>query len=92
LIWNEANSKACNECNACRCELIDEKNQNSSSLELVDRISFGNDQLNMFEAAPSIPEYLTGLEQDLKNLDIMNLTPIQALQKLQDMKTKILNV
>lgn len=69
-----------------------EKNQNSSSLDLVDRISFGKDQLNMFEAAPSIPEHLSGLEQDLKNLDILNLTPIQALQKLHDMKTKILNV
>lgn len=68
-----------------------EKNQNSSSLELVDRISFGNDQLNLFEVPASVPEHLTGLEQDLKNLDILNLTPIQALQKLHDMKTKILN-
>jgi len=69
-----------------------EKGQNSSSTELVDRISFGNDQLNMFQVTPSVPEYLTGLEQDLKALDILNLTPIQALQKLHDMKTKILNV
>ena len=68
-----------------------EKNQNSSSLELVDRISFGNDQLNLFEVPASVPEHLTGLEQDLKNLDILNLTPIQALQKLHEMKTKILN-
>jgi DNA mismatch repair protein MutS len=69
-----------------------EKNQSSSSLELVDRISFGKDQLNMFEVAPTIPEHLSGLEQDIKALDIMNLTPIQALQKLHDLKTKILNV
>ncbi len=69
-----------------------EKNQSSSSLELVDRISFGKDQLNMFEVAHTIPEHLSGLEQDIKALDIMNLTPIQALQKLHDLKTKILNV
>lgn len=69
-----------------------EKNQNSSSLDLVDRISFGNDQLNMFEIPASIPQYLSCLEQDLKSLDIMNLTPIQALQKLHDLKTKMLNV
>jgi len=69
-----------------------EKNQNTSSLELVDRISFGNDQLNMFVAMPQIPEHLTGLEQDLKSLDILNLTPIQALQTLHDMKTKIISL
>lgn len=68
-----------------------EKNQNSSSLELVDRISFGNDQLSLFEIPAAVPEHLSGLEQDLKNLDILNLTPMQALQKLHDMKSKILN-
>lgn len=66
-----------------------EKNQSSTSLELVDRISFGKDQLNLFEIPAPVPEYLSGLEQDLKNLDILNLTPIQALQKLHEMKTKI---
>lgn len=36
-----------------------------------------------------VPEHLTSLEQDLKALDIINLTPLQALQKLHDMKTLI---
>lgn len=36
-----------------------------------------------------IPEYLSDIEHDLKILDIMNLTPIQALQKLQDLKSLI---
>jgi len=67
-----------------------EKNQNSSSLELVDRISFGNDQLNLFQV--EIPDHLSYLEQDLKNLDVLNLTPLQALQKLHEMKTKLLHV
>jgi DNA mismatch repair protein MutS len=69
-----------------------EKDQTNSSFELVDRISFGKEQLNIFEVAASIPEHLTGLEKDLKDLDILNLTPLQALQKLHDMKTKILEV
>jgi len=69
-----------------------EKDQSSSSLDLVDRISFGNDQLNIFEVPAAIPEHLAGLEKDLKDLDILNLTPLQALQKLHDMKTKILDV
>jgi DNA mismatch repair protein MutS len=71
-----------------------EKTHHSTALDLVDRISFGNAQLTFFQPQTEVvvPEHLTYLEQDLKNLDIMNLTPIQALQKLQDMKTKILNV
>jgi DNA mismatch repair protein MutS len=67
-----------------------EKNQKSTSIELVDRISFNNDQLNLFQAVQfSVPDHLINLENDLKALDIMNLTPIQALQKLHDLKTKI---
>lgn len=38
-----------------------------------------------------IPDYLSSLEHDLKALDILNLTPIQALQKLHDLKTQIIN-
>jgi DNA mismatch repair protein MutS len=69
-----------------------EKGQNTTSVELVDRISFGKDQLSLFEIPATVPEHLTGLEQDLKNLDIPNLTPMQALQKLHDLQSKILNV
>ena len=67
-----------------------EKGQ-SSSTELVDRISFGNNQLTFFDAAPVaqiIPEHLEKIEKSLKTLDIMNMTPIQALQKLQDLKAQ----
>lgn len=38
---------------------------------------------------PQIPDYLTALESHLKSLDVMNLTPLQALQKLHDLKTQI---
>lgn len=69
-----------------------EKHQNHSSMELVDRISFGNDQLSLFQPVALVPEHLSTVEQDLKNLDIMNLTPMQALLKLQDLKSLIPNV
>lgn len=68
-----------------------EKHQHSS-IELVDKISFGNDQLSLFQPVTLVPEHLTTVEQDLKNLDILNLTPLQALQKLQDLKSLIPNV
>jgi hypothetical protein len=61
-------------------------------MELVDRISFGNDQLSLFQPVTLVPEHLSTVEQDLKNLDIMNLTPMQALLKLQDLKSLIPNV
>lgn len=70
-----------------------ETNQTSTSIELVDRISFGQNQLTFFNAeGPVVPEHLSNLEQDLKNLDILNLTPMQALQKLDELKARILNV
>jgi DNA mismatch repair protein MutS len=69
-----------------------EKEQKSSPTELVDRISFNQGQLNFFAAPePFIPAYLEQLEHDLKDLDVMNLTPMQALQKLHDLKSKLIN-
>lgn len=46
-------------------------------------------QLTFFEASgsSSIPEYLSDLEQDLRDIDVLNLTPIQALVKLQELKS-----
>jgi DNA mismatch repair protein MutS len=53
-------------------------------------------QLTFFGATttapePQVPDYLSSLEHDLKALDVMNLTPMQALQKLHDLKTQILS-
>ncbi len=70
-----------------------EKTQNVSSSELVDRISFGPGQLTFFNAqVPEIPEHLSDLEQDLKALDVMNITPMEALKKLHEMKTKLVTL
>jgi len=44
-------------------------------------------ELPLFQ--PRVPEHLTSIEQDLKALDIINLTPLQALQKLHEMKTML---
>ncbi|MGE3609868.1 MAG: DNA mismatch repair protein MutS [Bacteriovoracaceae bacterium] len=67
------------------------ENSHHTGHELVDRISFGTNQLDFFDIGPTepvIPDYLANLEQDLKSLDVMNITPIQALQKLHDLKSK----
>jgi DNA mismatch repair protein MutS len=50
-------------------------------------------QLTFFgqAAGPEIPEYLTSLEHNLKALDILNLTPLEALKKLHDLKSQILS-
>lgn len=65
-----------------------EQNQSSKPSELL------QNQLTFFGGTPSqaeaIPDYLMSLEHDLKALDVMNLTPLQALQKLHDLKTQML--
>ncbi|GAB4411051.1 MAG: DNA mismatch repair protein MutS [Bacteriovoracaceae bacterium] len=45
-------------------------------------------QLSLFpeQPAPEIPSYLKKIEKDLNALDIMHLTPIEAMQKLYDLK------
>jgi DNA mismatch repair protein MutS len=64
-----------------------EANQNSNGSSILDT------QLTFFTPTveAQIPDYLSSLEHDLKALDVLNLTPIQALQKLHDLKTQILS-
>jgi DNA mismatch repair protein MutS len=68
-----------------------EKTHHTSTVALLDRVGFGHSQLNFFEAPKEtvVPEHLSFLEQDLKNLDILNITPLEALQKLHDLKTRV---
>jgi DNA mismatch repair protein MutS len=68
-----------------------EKGQNKNGTDLIGKSTMGTDQLTFFTPVATVPEHLTDLELDLKDLDIMNITPIQALQKLHDLKTKIIS-
>lgn len=45
-------------------------------------------QLSLFpeQPAPEIPSYIKKIEKDLNSIDIMHLTPIEAMQKLYDLK------
>jgi DNA mismatch repair protein MutS len=66
----------------------------AASDSLVERVSFGAAQLTFFDApaaAPTNPQLLD-LEQDLKRLDVLNLTPMQALQTLHDLKSKMVGL
>lgn len=49
------------------------------------------DQMNLFDAAPaaSAPAK-TQIEKELEGLDIMNMTPMQAMQKLLDLKSDLI--
>ena len=51
-----------------------------------------NHQLTFFSAeapGPQIPDYLSSLESNLKALDVLNITPLEALQKLHEFKTQL---
>jgi DNA mismatch repair protein MutS len=62
-----------------------EAHQNSNgSVILENQLTFFSPSL-----APQVPDYLSMLENDLKSLDILNLTPMQALQKLHDLKAQL---
>jgi DNA mismatch repair protein MutS len=56
-----------------------------------------NPQLDFFQAKNSedkeadVPNYLLDLEKNLKDLDVLNLTPLQALQKLHDLKGQLVS-
>ncbi|MFP5385205.1 MAG: DNA mismatch repair protein MutS [Bacteriovoracia bacterium] len=67
--------------------LKDLEAQEARSAELLDN------QLTFFTPAKeaAIPDYLSTLENDLKALDVMNITPLEALQKLHELKTQLLH-
>lgn len=66
---------------------LEENHQGTGASPLLDN------QLNFFSPSQiqEIPDYLTNLEDDIKALDIMNLTPLQAIQKLHDLKSQLTN-
>lgn len=49
-------------------------------------------QLSFFateEITPKVPEYLTQVESDLNGLDPNHMTPLEAIQKLQELKNRL---
>lgn len=67
-----------------------EKHQEKSATSALNhQLSFFNASA-VVEEVPEVPQHLLNLEEDLKELDVMNMTPIQALSKLHELKTKII--
>lgn len=63
---------------------LEKEHHNHSMVEYVDP-----PQLSLFQAAEpihEIPSHLQEIERALKGLDVMNMTPIQALQRLHELK------
>jgi DNA mismatch repair protein MutS len=74
-----------------------EGNQDSNSQKIL--APSKGEQMSLFDfsspmetgqgVSEKVPEYLSQIEQDLKQLDLHNITPIQALQKLYKFQTDI---
>lgn len=64
---------------------LEEQHRDHSLVEKVDP-----PQLSLFQVQ-EIPPHLMELERRLKEIDVLNLTPLQALQTLHEMKTQALS-
>lgn len=61
--------------------------QHHRGQSLVDKVD--PPQLSLFQqAAAELPTHLFELERAIKELDIMNMTPMQALQRLQELRAQ----
>lgn len=69
-----------------------ESENNSNNKRPVDLDYPTGTQLSFFgpaEVSPPTPEYLNQVETDLKDLDINRMTPIEAIQKLQELRGRL---
>ncbi len=68
-----------------------EKNQNHSQGLIDCKRNDNNEQLDFFavEKVHEVPNYLKEVEENLSEIDINNMTPIQAINKLQELKDQI---
>lgn len=64
-----------------------ESHQNRGSDLLDNQLTF----FGAKDSTPQIPDYLSSLESNLKALDVLNITPLEALQKLHEFKTQLLS-
>lgn len=68
-----------------------EKHQEKSATSALNhQLSFFGAPAPAVEEVVEVPQYLLHLEENLKELDVMNMTPIQALSKLHELKTKFI--
>ncbi|HXH32479.1 MAG TPA: DNA mismatch repair protein MutS [Bacteriovoracaceae bacterium] len=69
-----------------------EKEKHPVAHGLLGKTADKSDQMSFF-GAPSaeVPDYLIGLEQNLRDLDIYNLTPLDALKKLHQLQADLIN-
>jgi DNA mismatch repair protein MutS len=81
-------------------EILDKLEENSTSNVAFDELNnktpqtLNADQMSFFMTNPAvqteIPEYLTKLEDELGKMDVHNMTPLQAINKLNEIKVKYL--
>ena len=57
--------------------------------------SKNDQQLDFFapvNSEPEVPKYLQSLEDELHGIDVMNMTPLQAISKLHDLTESVKNI
>ena len=69
------------------------ENENESNPKINSQITAApNEQLSMFpenlQKKHEIPDYLKAIDDEIKEIDLINLTPLNALLKLQELKEK----
>lgn len=72
-----------------------ENESTSNPLPIIEKVPFKENQLSFFDSpkeipVPVIPEYLEKVKNELKTIDIMNITPLEAMKRLHDLQSKVL--
>ena len=69
-----------------------ESDHKGTEVEIKANNSYKATQLSFFpEQQEVVPEYLKKLEEEIKDLDVNKMTPIQALNQLDELKKQVLN-
>jgi DNA mismatch repair protein MutS len=72
---------------------IEKSNHSEKIINHIQAKEMDLDQMDLFDGSTQpaeVPKHLLEIEEELENLDVFNMTPIQAINKLSDMQ-KILN-
>jgi len=70
------------------------KNILNRSKELLSKIEDKISRPTLFDSIPidPTPDYLKDIEKTLKNINLLNTTPLEAMQKLHDLQDRINNI
>ncbi len=68
---------------------LEEQHHDHSLVERVDPPQLSMFQMASAQAEPEVPAHLAELEKAIKGLDVENMTPMQALQRLHELRGRL---